>query len=130
MSAINSRIDPETQATEIDLGAWSSFFAYDVISRLCFGEEFGFAKEGRDRWELVDGFRRGWYSQGLYARMPGWYRFVQAMPASMRWIFDSSLDNPEGMGRVTRQRDRLIEERLRARENMAEYKPRGDILDQ
>jgi hypothetical protein len=124
-----ARISPSTGTGEINISDWSAFFAYDVISQLCFGEKFGFVTEGRDRWGLVEGFRKGMYSQGLYARLPYWYKFVQMLPNFMaRWV-DGSINDPNGIGAVVAQRDRLVDERIRQREEGI-YKEKGDILDQ
>lgn len=119
----------DKESTNLDISQWSSFFAYDVISQLCFGEEFGFAREGKDRWGLVEGFRRGLYSQGIYARVPWWHETVKKLPLwAKKWV-DAGANNSSGLGLVIAQRDRLVEERVREREDPG-YKHRGDILDQ
>lgn len=126
ISAIHSRLVDNT--AEINLSDWSAFFAYDVISQLCFGEEFGFVREGKDRWGLVEGFGRGLWWQQMYARLPGYYAFVQALPGWAKRLIDG-FDDPKGIPRVAAVRDKYIEERMRARETGG-YKYKGDILDQ
>lgn len=83
-----------------DFAFWPVFWAYDVISDLAFGGEFGMIKAGGDTENLIGGYHDGLHLFGAMGRLYPLTNFVKRFP----WIANKFLiarpENDDGIGRI------------------------------
>ncbi|KAI5776491.1 cytochrome P450 [Geopyxis carbonaria] len=117
--AVATRVDEwvETMGREfadtgrkLDFAYWASYYAYDVISELCFGRPFGFIKAGNDFYGLADGFKDHIFWQGLFVRLPSVVRALRG--TRFQRFLDPTSKDGKGLGCVIVIRDELIKDRL------------------
>lgn len=85
--------------------------AYDIVSEIGFGKEFGFVDAAADVGGLIQGFHDGMTAFGLLARFHPFTTWVKTTGVGKRALVAKPEDNT-GIGVLMRYRDRLLEERL------------------
>ncbi|KAF2145342.1 uncharacterized protein K452DRAFT_283700 [Aplosporella prunicola CBS 121167] len=91
-----------TTKKEVQLGEWLAWFAADVMSRLAFGEAFGFVESSGDHLKLLDSWRQGLRFFGLASRWTFLNQFVLKLPFVSSLLLPKS-DDKGGMGWLMHQ---------------------------
>jgi len=105
----------------VDFGHWGEFLTYDIITRLCFGEPYGFIKSRTDKDGLIEGLHKSLPLIGILSRLPGLAWAVKAIGLVPK------AGDKNGLGLILAQRDKLLDRRINERKNGAEK--RHDILE-
>lgn len=82
----------------LDLAVMTSFFTMDVITKVAFGEEFGYMKTDEDLYGFLFSIRKFWPRLAMTVDVP-WIRNVLFSNAFLRWFGPKTTD-PIGMGRL------------------------------
>ncbi|KAL4924978.1 cytochrome P450 [Aspergillus undulatus] len=74
----------DTDGGLVSLSDWASFFAYDVVGKLCVDEPMGFIKEGKDADNFIQAIHDAFYWTGNMGHLPG-QSFLLMNPL-MNWL--------------------------------------------
>ncbi|TGZ77922.1 cytochrome P450 [Ascodesmis nigricans] len=97
------------KTVELDFTIWPSFLTYDVLTKLCFGKEYGFCRERRDLGGLVKAGEDNIVPVGVAMRLPVVMRWVRRL--GLERLLEVTEETP-GMGEFIKYRDRMLKERL------------------
>lgn len=81
----------------LDLAPLTSYFTLDVISKVVFGEEFGYLKANADLYDFVREVRENWPRLAMAVDVP-WVRNILFSNLFLRWFGPTEADD-KGMGR-------------------------------
>ena len=97
-----------------DFAPWATYLGFDVITDLAFGAPMGFIEAASDVGGLIKGLHTGWLVFGLMSRLHPMKTYM-----SKSWIvkrlFAMKPNDKSGFGVLMKSRDRIIEERLKAK---------------
>jgi hypothetical protein len=80
----------------LDLGKTSEFFTMDVITRLAFGQEFGYLKEEKDHYNFLEGVHDLWPQLSTMADVP-WIRHILFSKTFLK-LFGPKTTDKKGFG--------------------------------
>ncbi|KAI0413510.1 pisatin demethylase [Xylaria grammica] len=82
----------------IDLAPLMSYFTMDVITKVAFGQEYGYLKAGEDLYSFLKEIRDSWPKLSIMADVP-YIRNIMLSPLSLR-LFGPSVTDKKGMGKL------------------------------
>lgn len=94
--ALSSSTAKDTPQPLLDLGPLSCYFTMDVITRLAFGQEFGYLKNETDHYNFLGGVKELWPRLSICADIP-WIRGVLFSSPFLKLMGPKSTDK-KGFG--------------------------------
>jgi hypothetical protein len=102
ISALDRRF--VTTGKPFDLSEWTQYFAFDVVSKIAFGEAQGFVSAGKDKDGLIEaiqvtvksGFKVVALAHTIYA-------IYKSLPEKIaNWLFIPNMSTDAGIGKMMR----------------------------
>ncbi|KAF7908835.1 hypothetical protein BELL_0434g00040 [Botrytis elliptica] len=109
----------------VNMASWATYFAFDTISEVGFGQALGFVENGEDVGGLIQSVHDGIELFGVLAHL---YPFVEWLTSGpLGRFFTATPDMKNGMGQLMRWRDKIINARITEIEE-GKKRDRVDIL--
>ncbi|KAF7557325.1 hypothetical protein G7Z17_g855 [Cylindrodendrum hubeiense] len=106
----------------VDLGLVTGFFTMDAITRLAFGQEFGYLKEDKDCHNFLSGLKELWPQMSTSADVPWIRRFLFSKPVLK--FFGPKPTDKKGFGALMGVAKHYVSERF-----STDTKQGQDMLD-
>ncbi|KAI0130500.1 pisatin demethylase [Xylariales sp. AK1849] len=104
--------DPsERQNRLMDFAPLMSYLTMDVITKVAFGEEFGYLKANADLYDFIREVRENWPRLAMAVDIP-WIRNVLFSPLLLRY-FGPSVEDEVGMGKLMSVAQQTVGKRFR-----------------
>ncbi|CAD6448794.1 e5128983-b8c8-4d3b-b1ee-a357e9a4f09f [Sclerotinia trifoliorum] len=110
----------------VNMTSWATYFAFDTISEVGFGQALGFVEKEEDVGGLIQSVHDGVEIFGVLAHL---YPFVERLTSGpLKSFFTATPDMKNGMGQLMRWRDKIINARITENEEGKE-RDQLDLLE-
>ncbi|ORY58096.1 cytochrome P450 [Pseudomassariella vexata] len=97
-------------AKHLELSTLSCYFTMDVITKVAFGEEFGYLKSESDVYDFLEGVKNNWPFLSITVDVP-WIRNFFYSPLFLKYFGPKETDE-KGMGRLMRVAKQAVAKRF------------------
>ena len=94
----------------VNMASWATYFAFDTISEVGFGQALGFVENGEDVGGLIQSVHDGIEIFGVLAHLYPFVEWVTSGPLGR--FFTATPEMKNGMGQLMRWRDKIINARI------------------